>query len=200
MNSLPNELKDLVLSTYVEGCRGRKNDVLQMRLVCRYFDSFLQPYVFQTIQLECSKFHPPAVDNHAFKDDTILRVGKPCQALYCDMMVIRDNDEIDHLLTTFSSVIERVPEMRPSIESLRQFCMHADTFDENDYVRVMKSSERPQEQLHSCWRVLWNVSRSVTPITNLSKSWFSIMSAIPPCTKSATIMWISGSLIVSSLH
>lgn len=87
MDSLPRELLESILIFNVQMCRCNKNNIFPLRLVCKAFDAFLKPYIFKTIQLEFSKFmrHAPT---HDFK--SLDTVGKLCQAMYLDMMVVRD--------------------------------------------------------------------------------------------------------------
>jgi hypothetical protein len=68
-------------------CRCDKNALLPLRLVCKAFDDALKPYVFKAVQLEFSKFH-----RHEPTPDisSLARVGNTCEALYLDMMVVRD--------------------------------------------------------------------------------------------------------------
>jgi hypothetical protein len=68
-------------------CRCEKNKVLPLRQVCKAFDTALKPYVLKTIQLEFSKFAKSA--NMPFLQD-VDRIGQYCQAVYLDMMVVRD--------------------------------------------------------------------------------------------------------------
>lgn len=68
-------------------CRCEKNAVLPHRLVCKAFDNALKPFIFKTVQLEFSRFlktdRTPTIES-------LERVGGICEALYLDMMVVRD--------------------------------------------------------------------------------------------------------------
>lgn len=68
-------------------CRCDKNKILPLRLVCRAFDTALKPYIFKTVQLEFSRF---LRDAPRPKLEELARVGQLCDALYLDMMVVRD--------------------------------------------------------------------------------------------------------------
>lgn len=87
MDQLPPELLQAVLSYNISMCRFEKNELIQLRLVCRAFDAVLRPYAFKTLQLEMEKFrHAKGTANlEALKD-----IGTYCKAIYCDLMVIRD--------------------------------------------------------------------------------------------------------------
>jgi hypothetical protein len=87
MDSLPRELLESILMFNVQMCQCDKNNIFPLRLVCKAFDAFLKPYIFKTIQLEFSKFM-----RHAATPDfkSLETVGKLCQAVYLDMMVVRD--------------------------------------------------------------------------------------------------------------
>lgn len=87
MDSLPTELLELILLWDIRMCRCEKNAILSLRRVCKAFDAALKPYVFKTVQLEFSRFlrtgDTPVIE-------ALERVGSMCNALYVDMMVIRD--------------------------------------------------------------------------------------------------------------
>lgn len=90
MDRLPPELLHNILLWTVRQNRCDKNQILLLRLVCSAFDSLLRPYVFKTFQLEFSRFArgdaTPSIDN-------MEGVGALCEALYCDLMVVRDEGE-----------------------------------------------------------------------------------------------------------
>lgn len=87
MDSLPRELLESILIYNVQLCRCNKSGIFPLRLVCKAFDSFLKPYIFKTIKLEFYKFMRLATSSD-FKH--LDRVGRFCEAVYLDMMVIRD--------------------------------------------------------------------------------------------------------------
>ncbi len=87
MDSLPNELVELILLWDVRMCRCQKNTILRLRLVCKAFDVALKPYVFKTLQLEYSRFLRSAP---APNIEALASIGRLCQAVYVDMMVVRD--------------------------------------------------------------------------------------------------------------
>jgi hypothetical protein len=91
MDSLPRELLESILIFNVRMCRSDKNDIFPLRLVCKAFDAFLKPYIFKTIQLEFSKFlrYAPTPDLKYLET-----VGDLCQAVYLDMMVVRDEGKL----------------------------------------------------------------------------------------------------------
>jgi len=87
MDRLPPELVELVLAWRVRMCHFDKNHTLPLRLVCKAFDTSLRPIVCRTLQLEFSKF---LRNESAPRFEDLGGVGIFCQAIYLDMMVIRD--------------------------------------------------------------------------------------------------------------
>ena len=69
--------------------------ILNLRLVCKAFDMALRTCAFKTIQLEFSRFlrHAPTPDVQS-----LVGVGGLCEALYLDMMVVRDEGMLDPFL------------------------------------------------------------------------------------------------------
>ncbi|CAL3963519.1 hypothetical protein PZA11_001113 [Diplocarpon coronariae] len=136
MNSLPTEILGLILRWKVLLCERQKNTVLQLRLVCKAFDLALRSFAFRTIQLEFSRFlrHVPTPDPGSLVD-----VGRLCEALYLDMMVVRDEEEISRLSSVFQGLLSKVPEMTPLLDSLRRYCMNETTFDESDFRTVLEA-------------------------------------------------------------
>jgi hypothetical protein len=87
MDNLPPELLRGILLSSVHLCRSEKNVLLPLRLVNKRFDFILREYMFKTVQLDFSRF---ARGETAPQMSSLGDVGHLCQALYCDMMVIRD--------------------------------------------------------------------------------------------------------------
>lgn len=87
MDTLPVEILTLVLKWAVRMSKCEKNDILPLRRVCKVFDVILKPYALKTLQLEFSRFL-----RHAPKPDpgSLLHAGAVCEAIYLDMMVVRD--------------------------------------------------------------------------------------------------------------
>jgi hypothetical protein len=104
MDSLPTEVLGLILLWNVRMCRCDKNALLPLRLVCKAFDDALKPYVFKAVQLEFSKFHrhEPGPDI-----ESLARVGNTCEALYLDMMVVRDEGMLVMLSIAAGSCVYR---------------------------------------------------------------------------------------------
>ncbi|TAQ88778.1 hypothetical protein B7494_g2869 [Chlorociboria aeruginascens] len=128
VQSLPQEILSAILLPTIFLSQTEKNSILELRLTCRAFDAALRPYLFKTLQLEFSTFsRPPDVK-------ALARVGNISEAVYIDMMVVRDEEEISRLLQLFNALISRVPEMETQIDSLRQYCMDEDgTFGGIDF-------------------------------------------------------------------
>ncbi|KAK0104954.1 hypothetical protein ONS95_005215 [Cadophora gregata] len=136
MDSLPTEILGLILEWEVRMCERQKNTILNLRLVCKAFDMALRTCAFRTIQLEFSRFlrHAPTPDVKS-----LVGVGGICEALYLDMMVVRDEEEISRLSSVFHGLLRKVPEMIPLLDSLRRYCLNDSTFDETDFRRVTEN-------------------------------------------------------------
>ena len=67
-------------------CPSNKNAINMLRLVCKAFDRALKKYLFNTIQLEFSKFVRDAAPNIT----ALKGVGELCEAIYLDMMVVKN--------------------------------------------------------------------------------------------------------------
>lgn len=87
MDSLPTEMLEMILMWDVRMCRSEKNTILPLRLVCKAFDRALAPYIFRTMQLEFSRF---VRNKTPLSVEALARHGDLCNAVYIDMMVIRD--------------------------------------------------------------------------------------------------------------
>lgn len=88
LDSLPPELLELILLWTVRMCRCEKNKVLPLRYVSKAFNTTLRPYVLKTIQLEFSRFlNQPS-------NEALEAIGGFCQAVYLDMMVVRDEGRL----------------------------------------------------------------------------------------------------------
>ncbi|KAG0649865.1 hypothetical protein D0Z07_4018 [Hyphodiscus hymeniophilus] len=145
MESLPPELVELILLWTSRMCRCDKNNVLPLRHVSKAFNTSLRPYVLKTIQLEFSRFlkgpNPPS-------REALAGIGGFCQAVYLDMMVVRDEEEISRLGEVFHGILPKVPEMGPLLDSLRRYCMSESTFDEADFKEVVKSVMDNSPNMH----------------------------------------------------
>jgi hypothetical protein len=153
MDNLPQELVELILLWAVRMSPSEKNKITPLRRVCKAFDSALRPHVFRTLQVEFSKF----LKQGAPEIPSLKGVGELCQAIYLDMMVVRDEgtprytaihmysftnasaEEISRLSEVFQGISNKVPEMAELIHALRKYCMDERTFDETDFTRVMET-------------------------------------------------------------
>lgn len=87
MDKLPTEILGVILYWEAKLCKCEKNTLLPLRLVCKAFDAGLRPYIFKCIQLEFSRFSR----SHPGLDEVALeRVGWLAEAVYVDVMVVRD--------------------------------------------------------------------------------------------------------------
>ncbi|KAJ8060951.1 hypothetical protein OCU04_010030 [Sclerotinia nivalis] len=139
MNTLPPELLALILEKNVDMCRCDKNAVLDLRLVCQAFNKILKPSIFKTIQLEFTRFIQfRDIDDNPDRLKTLQNITSLPSSINIDMMVVRDPDEIDRLKDAFNTIVAAVPEMADLIESLRNYCLHENTFTEEDYSRLIR--------------------------------------------------------------
>ncbi|KAM0330067.1 hypothetical protein ACHAQA_004238 [Verticillium albo-atrum] len=131
MDRLPRELIDVILQLCAH--QGPRNSVLQMRLVCRAFDRYFKPFACQTIALEFSRLS--AASGRPRPDiDALQTIGKYAKSMYIDMMVLRDEFEVEFLSTLF----EPLPSMKEFIHSLQhRYCMSDTSFTEIDYRRTL---------------------------------------------------------------
>ncbi|KAH6678238.1 hypothetical protein B0J14DRAFT_317728 [Halenospora varia] len=136
MEKLPVELLRLVLDWVACICQNRKNDVLPLRLVCKAFDTALRPIIFRTIQLEFSRFFE---DQQQLYIGSLGKIGPLCEAIYLDMMIIREEDEIARLKEIFSPIAKKVQELYPILDSLRTYCMSDSSFDESHFRRLLET-------------------------------------------------------------
>jgi hypothetical protein len=87
INQLPAEMLDAIIRQCVNLHRCEKNSLLPLRLVCKYFDMAVRKFLFKTIQLEFTRFTRTSKQPDL---QLIKNFGCLSEALYCDMMVIRD--------------------------------------------------------------------------------------------------------------
>ncbi|KAF5622039.1 uncharacterized protein FTJAE_11088 [Fusarium tjaetaba] len=138
MNRLPRELVDAILQQCIE--YGPKNAVLDLRLVCRVFDQILKPFACRTLDLEFSRLSKTSGIEHP-QIDALQTIGYHCKSLYIDLMVLRDDLEVEFLDTVFA----RVPSMADFCQTLhKKYCMNETSFTETDYY------EKVEEMLFYC--------------------------------------------------
>ncbi|KAF4510637.1 hypothetical protein G6O67_002512 [Ophiocordyceps sinensis] len=132
MDRLPRELVDLILQQCV--AHGAKGHVLELRLVCRAFDRTLKPYACRTLGLDFSRlsrlsgFRRPQMD-------ALQTVGYHCQSLYVDLMVLRDELEVEFLETVFA----RVPSMSEFCQTMHmKYCLGKESFSEVEYLNTLE--------------------------------------------------------------
>ncbi|KAG5934145.1 hypothetical protein E4U60_004044 [Claviceps pazoutovae] len=133
MDRLPRELIDAILRRCV--AQGPKNNVLQLRLVCRLFDRVLKPSGCRTLGLELSRLSRAS---HVRRPDpdALQTIGYHCKSLYIDLMVLRDEMEVDYLETVFA----RVATMAEFCQSMRRkYCMNKSSFTETEYYHTVES-------------------------------------------------------------
>ncbi|KAH7403775.1 hypothetical protein BKA64DRAFT_744314 [Cadophora sp. MPI-SDFR-AT-0126] len=164
MDSLPTEILGLILEWEVRMCEREKNTILNLRLVCKAFDMALRTCAFKTIQLEFSRFLRNAPTPEV---ESLVGVGSICEAVYLDMMVVRDEEEISRLSSVFHGLLRKVPEMIPLLDSLRRYCLNDSTFDETDFRRVTEdvlqfTPNMKRLKLNLPFQVVGQTSRTAT--------------------------------------
>lgn len=87
MEALPRELIDAILQQCV--ALGPRNNILDLRLVCRAFDRFLKPHACRTIALEFSRLSKNSRRRQP-DVDALQTIGYHCKSMYIDLMVLRD--------------------------------------------------------------------------------------------------------------
>ncbi|KAK6864518.1 hypothetical protein PG990_006048 [Apiospora arundinis] len=130
MNILPPEIVLSILEYCVINHYGDKNSLLGLRTVCRLFDDIIKPYVLRTLQLEFTRLDKVARHERPLDDDALGRIGYLCHALYLDLMLVRDDGEVNYLSKIFSTV----PSMEAFVTTLRdRYCLNEASFTEVDY-------------------------------------------------------------------
>ncbi|UNI15036.1 hypothetical protein JDV02_001608 [Purpureocillium takamizusanense] len=133
MDRLPRELVDAILLKCLTG--ESKNEVLELRLVCRVFDRTLKPYACRTLGLDFSRlsrlsgFRRPQAD-------ALQTIGYHCKSLYVDLMVLRDDMEVEFLEAVFA----RVPSMTDFCQTMqRKYCLNDASFTETEYLDALET-------------------------------------------------------------
>ncbi|PHH73440.1 hypothetical protein CDD80_3821 [Ophiocordyceps camponoti-rufipedis] len=133
MDRLPRELVDAILEQCI--ALGAKNQVLKLRLVCRTFERTLKPFVCRTLGLDFSRlsrlsgFPRPRID-------ALQTIGYHCTSLYVDLMVLRDDLEVEFLETVFA----RVPSMDDFCRTMQsKYCLSDSSFTELEYLDTLQS-------------------------------------------------------------
>ncbi|KAI0136357.1 hypothetical protein BJ170DRAFT_601449 [Xylariales sp. AK1849] len=125
---LPSE----ILISIVEQCVAiySKNVLLTLRPVCRLFDDVLKTHALRTLQLDFTRLDKVSRRNRPIDDAALARTGHLCQALYLDMMVVRDEGEVMYL----GDIFRKVPSMNAFVTNLLdRFCLTDDSFTEVDF-------------------------------------------------------------------
>ncbi|KAH6898918.1 hypothetical protein B0T10DRAFT_123471 [Thelonectria olida] len=133
MDRLPRELVEEILQQCV--AQGHKNTVLSLRLVCRVFNQILKPIACRTIGLDFSRLNRRSSRKHP-DPDALQTIGYQCKGIYIDLLVIRDDLEVDFLEDLF----ERVPSMTEFCHTLhKKYCMNDYSFTEREYFLIVET-------------------------------------------------------------
>ncbi|KAI0160985.1 hypothetical protein GGR52DRAFT_576397 [Hypoxylon sp. FL1284] len=134
MASFPAEILLHILDYLVVACYNDKNGLLQLRTTCRLFDEALRPYVLKTLQLDYTRLDRGYRVQKPLDNDAFRRIGPLCQALYVDMMVVRDDSEV----TTLNEMCWASEELTAFVEDLRDhWSLSEGSFTELDYSRQL---------------------------------------------------------------
>ncbi|KAI0388023.1 hypothetical protein F5Y04DRAFT_241509 [Hypomontagnella monticulosa] len=130
MDKLPHEILFHILEWTVVAFYSDKNNLLKLRTTCKLFDDVLKRFALRTLQLEFTRLDKSERKVRPPDDDALFRAGPFCRALYLDMMVVRDDNEVMLLDNLFA----RVPAMDNFVSSLlHRYCMNETSFTEIDY-------------------------------------------------------------------
>ncbi|KAG5927546.1 hypothetical protein E4U53_002851 [Claviceps sorghi] len=143
MDRLPRELIDAILQQCV--AQGPKNNVLRLRLVCRLFDRILKPSGCCTLSLDFSRMSRAS---HVRRPDVdaLQTIGYHCKSLFIDLMVLRDEMEVDFLETVFA----RIPSMTEFCQTMhKKYCMNKDSFTETEYYHMVETILFNCREVHS---------------------------------------------------
>ncbi|KAI0844110.1 hypothetical protein F5Y00DRAFT_211193 [Daldinia vernicosa] len=130
MDKLPPEILLHILEFTVVALYGNKNNLLRLRATCKLFNEVLKPFALRTLQLEFTRLDRTERRLKPPDYDALRRIGPLCQALYLDMMVVRDDSEVGFL----GSMFAQIPAMNSFVSRLRNtYCMNDYSFTEIDY-------------------------------------------------------------------
>lgn len=91
MDKLPPEILLHILEFTVVALYGNKNNLLRLRATCKLFNEVLKPFALRTLQLEFTRLDRTERRLKPPDYGALRRIGPLCQALYLDMMVVRDD-------------------------------------------------------------------------------------------------------------
>ncbi|KAI1660875.1 hypothetical protein F4813DRAFT_266526 [Daldinia decipiens] len=130
MDKLPPEILLHILEFTVIALYGNKNNLLRLRATCKLFNEVLKPFALRTLQLEFTRLDRTERRLKPPDYNALRRIGPLCQALYLDMMVVRDDSEVGFL----GSMFAQIPAMDSFVSRLRNtYCMNDYSFTEIDY-------------------------------------------------------------------
>ncbi|PHH63800.1 hypothetical protein CDD81_5457 [Ophiocordyceps australis] len=131
MDKLPPELLHAILWQNV--LLGPKSHVLQLRFVCTAFDRILKPYACRTLGLDFTRLSKLSPWRRP-RFDALQTIGYNCTSLYIDMMVLRDDDEIDYLDNIFAS-IPNICQFFPRVRT--KYCLSDVSLTEMDFYEAL---------------------------------------------------------------
>ncbi|KAH9887857.1 hypothetical protein F4778DRAFT_756453 [Xylariomycetidae sp. FL2044] len=130
MDLLPSELLITILRYAVVALHHDKNKLLQLRTTCKAFDAILKPFALCTLQLEWTRLDKTERTLRPPPDDALERIGHLCQALYVDLMAVRDEAEVQHI----NSIFSQLPELQHALAAVNdRHCLNEDSFTELDF-------------------------------------------------------------------
>ncbi|KAI1005120.1 hypothetical protein K3495_g3099 [Podosphaera aphanis] len=131
MDCLPIEIIHQILEESVFMSRCENSTITPLRLVCRLFDAILKPIIFKAICLKIPSFIE--YKSHRQSDDCVLRASYYTEALFLDLLLVRDAVEIECLNKLYVLIMDRFPEGAPVLSRLEQCMMNGKTFGEEDF-------------------------------------------------------------------
>lgn len=87
MDRLPTEILKAILGSLIDLSQSSKNDILPLRLVCQDFNVMLRQDLLKTVQLDFSRL---AKNERPLDLKYLDGVAQYCEAIYIDLMIMRD--------------------------------------------------------------------------------------------------------------
>ncbi|KAI6785973.1 uncharacterized protein J7T54_006312 [Emericellopsis cladophorae] len=127
MDKLPSEIIDLILDQCL--IQLTRNNVLELRLVCRAFDCHLKRWGCYNLTLDYWRM----MDRRP-QIEALQTIGYHCRSLLLDFVPLRDDRELN-----FNEQLFRYnPDMIEFCDTLqREFSMHEGTFTESDFLDTL---------------------------------------------------------------
>ncbi|KFY37872.1 hypothetical protein V494_04602 [Pseudogymnoascus sp. VKM F-4513 (FW-928)] len=149
MDKLPPEILRGILGSLIALNPSSKNEILPFRLVCKVFNELLREYLLKTVQLDFSRLEK---NGKPLDLKDLAGAADFCEAIYVDLTIIRDDDEILRLQNAFASIVDKFPEMNDVFDSLRRYCMGPASFDESEFKHAVTTMLETADKA-SCFKL-----------------------------------------------